>query len=1163
MNCDVTSARICLLGKPALFIGDRLQPFGGPRRAIALLAYVLLHREHALSRAVLAEQFWPDEEDEDARASLRRHLHRALAALPAAPAARPWVIADKVTLRWNPEAPLELDTNSYERLSSAKQREAAVALYRGDYLEDFYDEWVLPERERLRELQSTNLVALVEERRRALDYPAAIAFAQSLSRLDPVREDTLRRLMSLRFAAGDRSGALADFEIFSRRLRDELSADPMPETIALREAIRSNDLSTLENERVAGTAPSIARPGFPFAGRGAALQALRDAWEGAARGSAVTAIVSGEAGIGKSRLIGELVALAEAQGGRVMFGTTAAIETEPYQPIAEALRGALPLLRFDRLDAVRLAALSSLVPEVREFARHVQRLPQLEPDRDRERLFDAVENAFEHLAEKRPLLLVLEDLHWAGAATIELLEFLLRRLRERSVLVVASFREEEVDAGGTLGEFVRRLDSKRSRHIALGPLTEDDLRALVAASSSQADEALARELLAASDGNALFATELLRDRMSGSAAGTMPARIADTVIARVNRLSSPARSLIETAAVAGSGFDAEVVRRACGWSFADVFDALDELLDRALVRVSAQRRGDFAFSHQLVHAAIYETIAEETRRGLHRRVARTLEQLYPERPSLAGAVARHYDNAGLPDEAVARYLPATRYALALFAHHEALALASRALQLCTNAHERFELHRLREEAAKRIGDGAARRLDCRAMTEIAQSLADEELLGTALCHTIALHLHLNEHEEGEHSIALLAALGERSPSARWIVEAALAKARLQNLRGYLRDAEATLRDVEPHLAALPDADLAFEYWYVRSIATQTDLISARAFLGKAQERTGDDRTRTARALRARAMAAFKEADTRSFGRFAGDLLALYREIGDLGGQAQAHMYLAAAAWYALDMRASRSHSSDALALFERLEKRDSMALVILNRGVFAGTIGDFASAETDYREARAICESIGSFPNAGTAMANLAMDMLECGNVEGARALANEALAFTREHDLEDIEILSLEAVAAVECELGMFESARDRLKVALPWRRVNEPARVLKVLTQIIPVSIGLGEYDTALAAADELVRGVIDNPTSLTHPARGLFVAATAYAAAGHDERAAALRSEARELLRERSARIEDEASRTGYLQHPAHRGILTPLPVDGTETMAAYALTREPPA
>lgn len=88
-------ARICLLGKPALFIEGRLQPFGGPRKAIALLAYVVLHRERALSRAAVAEQFWPDEEDEGARASLRRHLHRALAALPEAPAELPWVIADK------------------------------------------------------------------------------------------------------------------------------------------------------------------------------------------------------------------------------------------------------------------------------------------------------------------------------------------------------------------------------------------------------------------------------------------------------------------------------------------------------------------------------------------------------------------------------------------------------------------------------------------------------------------------------------------------------------------------------------------------------------------------------------------------------------------------------------------------------------------------------------------------------------------------------------------------------------------------------------------------------------------------------------------------------------------------------------------------------------
>src|SRR6202042_2671208 len=106
-----------------------------------------------------------------------------------------------------------------------------------------------------------------------------------------------------------------------------------------------------------------------------------------------------------------------------------------------------------------------------------------------------------------------------------------------------------------------------------------------------------------SEGNALFVTELLRERLSGDTSRAVPAGIADTVVARVNRLSPAARSLVETAAVTGAGFDADVVRQACGWSFAEVFDTLDELLDRALVRVSPQRRSDFAFSHQLVHAA--------------------------------------------------------------------------------------------------------------------------------------------------------------------------------------------------------------------------------------------------------------------------------------------------------------------------------------------------------------------------------------------------------------------------------------------------------------------------------------------------------------------------------------------------------------------------------
>jgi DNA-binding SARP family transcriptional activator len=1142
MDSELTIARICLLGKPALFIGGRLQPFGGPRKAIALLAYVLLHRERALSRAAVAEQFWPDEEYESARASLRRHLHRALAALPEAPANRPWVIADKVTLRWNPEAPLEVDTHTYEALSAAGKREAALELYRGDYLEDFFDEWVMPERERLRELQSANLSALADERRRALDYPAAIAFAQSLLRLDPLREDAIRRLMSLRFAAGDRSGALADFEVFGRRLRDELSTDPMPETIALREAIRSNDLRTLEGGHVA--TPREARPSFPFAGRGAALRTLRDAWEAAARGSTMTAIVSGEAGAGKSRLVAELAALAEAQGGRVMFGSTATIETEPYQPVAEALRGALPLLRFDRLEPVKLAALSSLIPEVRESAPNLPASPQLEPERDRQRLFDAVESAVHHLAEKRPLLIVLEDLHWAGPATIELIEFLVRRLRGKSVLVLVSFREEDIGGSRALRAFLRRIETLRSSHVALGPLEEDDVRALVAGAVVDAGDALAAELFAASEGNALFVTELLRERMSSGSGAAVPAGIAGAVMARVSRLSAPARSLAETAAVAGVGFDVEVVRQACGWSFAEVFDALDELLDRALVRVSPQRRGDFAFSHQLVHSAVYGAVDEPARKRLHRRVAKTLEQLFGDRPSLSATVARHYDAAGLVEAAVAAYLAASRHALGVFAQADAVALTSRALELGVDPRIRFELHALREEALRRTGDVAARAADCAAMLELAENGGDDELLGAALIRTIARHRQIGERDDEQAAIVRLRDVARRAASHRLALEAGLAQARMEINLAHLDAAEAAFVDAEPLAATVDDDALALEFWVLRA-NTALGTPRAREFLERARPYIGSNPMLGIRWLRAEANVADHEGDPKTLHRVAGELLERYLEIGDLDGQASAHLHLALTAWYRFDVAGQREHNRLALELFERVQKPNSIASVLINRGVSSQRLGDFESAEADYRRALAICEAVNARALACLAMINLASSASMQEEHGRARELALEALAYASEHGLTSERYAALDFLGRAERDLGMLDAARDHLETALQSRRERDPLGALGTLVEIIPVRLRTGDVAGGLAAAAELLQHLEGDRRRTNFPAKALDAAAAAYAAAGQTEHAARLRTEARALLREIAERLPDEPSRSGYLSLPFHRALLAGAP------------------
>jgi DNA-binding SARP family transcriptional activator len=1132
-------ARICLFGKPALFVDDRLQPFGGPRRAIALLAYLLLHRDRVLSRAAVAEQFWPDEDGENARASLRRHLHRALAALPEAPAGRPWLIADRVSLRWNPAASLDLDTSTYERLSSSGRQGAAVELYRGDYLEDFYEEWVLPERERLRGLHARNLIAVIDERRRALDYPAAIAFAESLQRLDPLREDAARRLMSLRFAAGDRSGALADFESFSRRLWDELAAEPMPETVALREAIRKNELSA--HDRGKSGTPRAATTGFPFSGRAAALRALRDAWEAAAHGTPATVIVSGEAGIGKSRVIGELMALAESQGGRVLFGGTGPIEREPYQPLAEALRGGLPLLRLDRFDAVKLAALSSLIPAIRERAAGVVPLAQMEPERDRLRLFDAVQSAFENLAEKRPTLVVLEDMHWAGAATIDLVEFLTRRLGTTSVLIALSMREEDVDGNGALRGFLRRIDPKRSHRVALGPFAEADIRNLVSAvcAAGRVDEIVA-ELCAACGGNALFVTELLRERLQNGGGVPVPAGIAAMAATRVERLSAAARRVAETAAVLGARFDAETVRHVCGWSFAEACDALDELLDHALVRLSPHSSGDYVFSHQLIQAAVYEVVPEQARRGIHRRVARTLERLNPDRPLLFAAIARHYAAAGSLPEAVDRFVPAIRYALDVFAHDEAIALASQALALCADDRIRFELHRLAEEAAARSGDPAHRRLHCDAMRVVAERLGDDDLLGTALCRVNALCLDRYDRDEQARAIAALAALSERTASPRWTVETALARVRPEITRANYIGAERILQANEACALRLADDALSFEYWYVRAFnAAHHEPATARRFLERARSHAAADTLLALRALRAEANVAAIEGDELGRYRAATELLARYRDIGDLEGQAIAHQNLALAAEYRLGVEAYREHSAAALALYERIQKPQGTAGVLVNRGIFEQLFGNFAAAAADYSLGRSLCDRFGLAGYGCIARASQASLASFSGDPHQALALGLEALAFADDHALGRERYYALRALGVAERDLGVFERSRERLQAAIDGSRVHNPGQVLDALAEIAPVYVALGDVSAAVAAANELERGLASGGR-LSFPAHAASVAAEAYAAAGELECAETLRAGARTRLRELAARIENDTARAGYLSLPVHRTI-----------------------
>jgi DNA-binding SARP family transcriptional activator/tetratricopeptide (TPR) repeat protein len=241
------TVRIHLFGRPHLSEDEVPLKFKAPARALSLLTYLFVHASAPLSRDAVAFALWPDDIESDARANLRRHLfYLTNDVLPAPPPKTAWIVADKRTIGWNALAPAWCDVREFERLAADPASAAqAVALYRGDLLEGFDDEWVEAPRERLRELQVRLLLDLLAQSRASGAHAAGMNFARQLLAIDPWREDGIRALIELRNAGGDRAGALATYRDFVKKLEAEMGVAPMAET-------------TRVYERIASAAPSAA-----------------------------------------------------------------------------------------------------------------------------------------------------------------------------------------------------------------------------------------------------------------------------------------------------------------------------------------------------------------------------------------------------------------------------------------------------------------------------------------------------------------------------------------------------------------------------------------------------------------------------------------------------------------------------------------------------------------------------------------------------------------------------------------------------------------------------------------------------------------------------------------------------------------------------------------
>ncbi|MBV8433584.1 MAG: AAA family ATPase [Candidatus Eremiobacteraeota bacterium] len=1098
---------IRLLGKPELSFDGTVLKWKAPPKTFPLLAMLGLHRGHGLARRQLAIALWPDDLESEGLTKLRRHLYHVNRSLPAIEGLE-WILQARDLIVWNDAAPAWFDVRAFRDAIEAKRIREAVELYRGDLLEESYDELVMQQREPLRAEYVDALLRATREVREARDYALATAYAEKLLAIDEWSEDGVREWMAAKYESGDRSAALAMYERFARKLQEEFGAPPTTETTALREAIRAGlPLHTSAERTFDLSSAATAKRGWklPFVGRSAELQTLGAAWSRAARGSGGMALVSGEAGIGKSRLASELTALAQSQGGSALVGTTSSPEAEPYQAIAGALRSTLPLLAQLKLEPQWLAALARLFPELGSLLADIPE-DDLPPERARSRLFEAIARAFERLGRMRPLCVVLEDLHCAGPATIEMLESLGRRLGTVPVFVLATYRSDEAPVGSPLRRLRASLVSEqRAVAVPLSRLDAGDVRELVASQIADEDTRgnVAGAVTALSDGNPLFASQLLEEYLETQ---TVPDRdsalreVGDAIATRAARLAPDVRIVAEIAATIGETFSSDLVTAAGGLSENATLDALGELMDRGFVREAGANELQYAFSHALIASTVYERSPAAARKVRHRRIAELLER--DERTDAAGAaaIAHQWQAAGDRARAGAAFLRAAAMATHLFARADAVDFARSAVELIDDPQRRIEASfaLAKAEAAyfHQTGDRARQR------TAIDEMLAKAEAAGNPLWRFAAL----------------------RALGAYFEVQSRLAEA--------LEPLHAALQIANDDTPAEEVLDVRFRLAHTYARLGRYDDAQRHVDEIEAYGRLRPSALARVLALRGRLAIALSRQDAVAAEAAASELLELAIATADMESEIQAHTVLGWVCRTVATAAEVRAHYDRAVELSERLNFVHGSVAALVDRAQYEATIGNVAPAFEFFDRALSVMEGTGADAFAGFCLANRSRAHCAAGNVAPALEDARRAREIAERIDIPRLRASAGTALGIALVAAGEPAEGLRHLALAVDERRrLGSVPGLCDALCEYARALLRGDTPAAALPSLDELSALYAQHPDRQDCPIRICYALANGATLRGDEAAAASYRDRARRLLAHDLALLPDDASRRAY--------------------------------
>jgi DNA-binding SARP family transcriptional activator len=661
----------------------------------SLIAYLALYRKKEIPRQRLAFLFWPDSNDKQAQTNLRQLLFHLKTIFPAI---ENYLSIGSKALHWKEKAPVYFDINEFQyELENARiAREMGDYAKERKYLEDAenlfhenlfpgcYDDWIEQERDKFRNQGIGMLSRLCDLCEIQGDYSAGLEYGKKLRELDEYNEEIYQRLMRLYALNRDRNGALRIYHQCEKILAEELGLEPSLETQEMAQRLK-------ENENIRKVVPTLT-PEIPLVGREEERKQMFRVWEKVKMGNARILFVYGEMGIGKTRLVEEMIQYLSRQG--FVTATSRCYPTEgdlPYSPISDLLKNNTIYPILSGLKDIWQIEIARLLPELLEEHTNLSLPDPLSENWQKHRFFKALVKIF--LTVSQPILLFIDDLHWADPETIEWLHYLLRFRPHARILIVTTARTEELTMNRELLSFL--LELRRNDHlveIELGSMSPEQTATLAqSVAGCEIPESALSILFTKTEGNPLFIVEMTRavmevmqqngmDIRQGFSINPLPQKIQAVILARLSYLSAKARNILDIAAIIGRKFSFKVLQYVMEDNAKDLAENLEELLRHLLVR--EQEDMTYNFLHEKIYEVVLSQISETRKCILHQQVAQTLAtfQNFPDERS-SGNIANHWEHAGDWGKAIEYYIRAGNASRRLFANEEAAEYFQKAMHL--------------------------------------------------------------------------------------------------------------------------------------------------------------------------------------------------------------------------------------------------------------------------------------------------------------------------------------------------------------------------------------------------------------------------------------------------------------------------------------------------